>query len=202
MDYFNKEERKAQEKFRDFRDKFFKKLTRFLTKNNIKANHISYLGILFALVAIVFDSENWLWFFIFISLYLLMDGIDGSVARLSGQTHNGGSLVDIFADQIGIVLIPAAAIYHLQVDGVISLLFATGYLVLIAFVTYENELNNYKQRKFIRIKYPVYLIYGLSLIISSDKYLYYTFLIGSAYYWIECFIRLNSIHSYFDKKDR
>lgn len=200
MDYFNNKERESQKKFRNFRDKFFSNLVKGMKKANIRPNHISFLGVLFLIMAALLTKEYWILITLLLLLYVLMDGIDGPLARATGNTHNGGALVDIFSDQLGVVIIPIAAIYHLNVDGIVSLLFSTGYLSIIALVTYENELENYKARSFLRVKYFVYVLYVFSLVLSSSSYLFYMFLISGIYYWLESFFRVFSIHKFFDEK--
>ncbi len=57
----------------------------------------------------------------------------------TGRAHSGGSLVDIVADQLGVVVLPMAAVYHFGIDGVVAVLFSTAYVVFIVFAVYANE---------------------------------------------------------------
>lgn len=202
MDYFNKEERDSQEKFRLFRDKFLDGFVDILIGLKLSPNVVSYIGVFFlALILIVPPSYFWL-AGIFLALYVLMDGIDGPLARKLGRSHKGGSIVDMFADQLGIIIVPVAAILYLQVDGVVSLLFSVSYILLIVIVIFENELEDYAQKSFVRIKYPVYMLYIVSLYLYDGILLYWVFVVGAAYYWSLVFFRIHTLYLYFDNKNR
>lgn len=202
MDYFNESERAAQEKFRLFRDKALSNVIEVLKRLNITPNIISYIGVAF-LFAVVFVPADLYWLTgVFISLYVLMDGIDGPLARALDKSHEGGSIVDMFSDQLGVIIIPVASIIYLNVNGVSSLLFSTAYILLIVIVIFENELKDYKQVSFIRIKYLVYAAYVVSLYFKTGVLMYWLFSIGAVYYWFSVFARINSIYYFFDEKKK
>lgn len=200
MDYFNEEERNSQEKFRIARDKFFDPIVNLLIALKISPNQVSLLGVVFLIVACALPAEQIVWVVILFLLYCLMDGIDGPLARKAGESHEGGSIVDMLADQLGVVIVPAAAIWQLNTSGEASLFFATGYLLLIVLVVLENELPEYKQRTFVRIKYPVYGLYAIQLYMQDTTILNYVFAIGAAYYWMEVYRRTMNLHSYFKNR--
>lgn len=200
MDYFNEEERSAQESFRQSRDSFLNPIVSALIALKVTANQISFLGIVFLAVACILPPKDFLLAALLILLYCAMDGLDGPLARKLGESHEGGSIVDMLVDQLGVIAIPAAAIWHLGASGVGSLLFSTGYLLLIVLVVLENELEEYKQRNFFRIKYWVYGLYGIQLYMVDATYLNYVFAIAAVYYWIEVYLRTLSIHAYFKNR--
>lgn len=199
MDYFNKEERVFQEHFKVIRDRAFSNVCFYLHKIGITPNMVSIMGVVF-LVSIIWIPRNLFWLSgIFLTLYLLMDGIDGPLARLTLKSHKGGAIVDIFCDQLGIVIVPIASIIHLNIQPVSALLFSTGYIILIVIVVFENELLKYSARKFVRIKYIIYVLYIVSIAINYAFLLNYTFVIGAVYYWSESIARVFSLYTHYEK---
>jgi|GEM_PF-1069508 len=198
MDYFNSTEREQQIKFAAFRDRIAASLVQFFIKIQATPNQITYLGILFLIIACVFNSPVIV--AIFLMLYVGADAMDGPLARAYGKSHKGGSIMDIYADQLGVVFLPAAAIYHLGTNGTSVVLFSCGYLIFIVLVVYSNELK-IAVGKFIRVKYPMYFLYGFCLIINEEwmnDLMSYFFLVFGAYYWVKITFQLKIIYDFHD----
>lgn len=200
MDYFSgDQERKTQKAFAKKRLEVLKPLLVFLTDLKITANHVTWLGVCFLLsVAFIPATHYWL-VGVFLCLYVLTDGIDGPLARFQGNNHEGGSIVDIYADQLGVVLLPIMAIYHLEISGLFATAFTTGYLLFIVLALYQNSLNLFN-RNFIRVKYPLYIIYFLSLVFQYTFVLKWFFAIFAVYYWVESHLSILRIYRHFDRK--
>lgn len=197
MDYFTSKERESQEKFRARRDRYFQPLLNPLLAAGVNPNHVSCLGVLCLLAACLVAASHYLLAGMLLLLYLLMDAVDGPLARRLGKSHEGGSIVDMLADQIGVVAIPAATIWHLNSNGVTTLLFSTGYLLLIVLAVLENELDAYKPRTFVRVKYPVYGLYVICLYLNDGSLLDWIFLAFAFYYWWEVYARTGQIYEYY-----
>lgn len=73
------------------------RLAKVLSRIGLSANTLSLLGVIFALGASLASPRAWCIFFL--SLSLLSDGVDGSVAILSNRTSKMGSLLDSIADR-------------------------------------------------------------------------------------------------------
>ena len=201
MDYFTLKERESQEKFRAFRDRCFRPLLELLAHAGVNPNHVSSLGVICLLAACLLDHTHYLLAAVLLLLYLLMDAVDGPLARRLGKSHEGGSIVDMLADQIGVVAVPAGSVWHLNANGVAALVFSTGYLVLIVLAVLENELREYKPRTFVRVKYPVYALYVVALYQNGAMLLDWTFAVFALYYWWEVYARTGRIYDYY-RRDR
>ncbi|KOR28071.1 CDP-alcohol phosphatidyltransferase, partial [Achromatium sp. WMS1] len=108
MDYFNTKERKQQHSFALLRDHLFSPLVQFMVWLGITPNQLSILGVIFLFFAAIIPPSQ-VWFITFcIFLYILFDGIDGPLARSIGSDHDGGSIVDMVVDHMGIIVLSAA----------------------------------------------------------------------------------------------
>lgn len=198
MDYFNEIERDQKIDFAAKRDRLFKPVVRVLQRLGISPNVVSLIGILFLLTACTLSPELAVWATACMGLYLLCDGLDGPLARLTGRAHAGGSLVDIIADQLGVVFLPAAAIYHLGAWGPAMVVFSASYLMFIGLVVYANELH-LKVRPFVRTKYLFFLLYLLSLHLRTDLVTHFGAAFG-VYYLYEGITVLRTIYTYHDQR--
>lgn len=125
-----------------------------------------------------------------------MDGIDGPLARATNRAHDGGSIVDIVADQLGIVVLSASAIWHIGVQGVFALIFSTSYITFIVFVIFTSE-KKIAIPSFFRSKYMFYVFYYFGLIGFIDTVNIFMIVFG-VYYWIMSFVTLRLIYYYYD----
>lgn len=211
MDYFNKEERKHQKKFKDARTSFLKPLLKILTKLKITPNIISIIGIVFLLIGI--STKSLIISFIFIFIYCLNDGLDGALARFQNKSHTGGAIVDIVSDQLGVVLIAAASLYHLNPIPFLPVIFSNFYCATIILMVYANS-KNIKFPTIVRIKYVFYSFYYMGLIFDflnqkniwndfNDIIIFNSFLsIFSFYYIITTIIMIKKIYKHFDTKHK
>lgn len=194
MDYFNDEERAGQRDFAGMRDRFFAPVTNVLVRFGVRPNQVSAAGVGFLVVAgLMPPSLAWL-ATLGMALYVLCDGLDGPLARRTGTPHPGGLLVDIVADQLGVVILPAAAIYHFGAWGPAMVLFAASYVAFIGLVIYANELR-VELRRFIRSKYVFFLLYLGSLHLDTDLVSLFCG-VFAAYYSVETFETLRRIYAF------
>lgn len=197
MDYFNPEEKSWRQTFNTLRDTAFRPLVGALVRFGVSPNQVTLIGVIFLLAA-TFSSNAWS-ATILMALYVLCDGLDGPLARANGKLHPGGALMDIVADQMGVVFLPAAAIEHLGAWGPGMLLFAAAYLVFIALVVYANELR-VRLRLFFRLKYLFFLLYLASLHLGRDL-VTWPCTVMAVYYLAGIQNVLIRIHRHFDQKE-
>lgn len=167
MDYFNHQEKSWRQRFISFRDAASRPIVSFLAQRGVSPNQVTLFGVLFLLATSLTPPAHALLATFFMALYVLCDGLDGPLARSTGRDHQGGSLMDIVADQLGVAILPAAAIQHLNAWGPGMVLFASAYLIFIALVLYANQLR-VELRMFVRVKYLFFLLYLLSLHLERD----------------------------------
>ena len=198
MDYFSDEEREQQQAFSSYRDAKLKPLTAALDKMGITPNMVTGFAVLLLILGCL-AGPDWGWTASFLLFfYCVLDGIDGPLARASKKQNDGGAIIDMVADQAGVVLAPAAAIYHLGTDGISAVFFASSYIAFIALVVYANGAG-VTLFKFVRIKYFFYFIYCLSILINYDLVTYF-FYVTDVYY-IGCILfALKLIHEHFDNQ--
>lgn len=172
MDYFNREERKRQKAFASVRDKLFNPVVKLLLWVGATPNQISAIGVAFLIFTCLLPTSYVSWAVVCMAFYVLCDGIDGPLARRQGIDHDGGGLVDFIADHLGVVFLPAAAIFQVGAWGPAMVLFACFYLMFIGLVVYANGLG-VAVRKFIRTKYLFFLLYLASLYFERDLVTYF-----------------------------
>ena len=200
MDYFNTEERAKQKAFAARRDRIFTPAIKLLIRYEATPNQVSVAGVAFLMLTCLLPPS-----FVYLAvggmaLYVLCDGIDGPLARQTGNAHEGGSLVDIISDQLGVVFLPAAAIYHLGAWGPAMVLFACFYLIFIALVVYANGMG-VVMRKFLRTKYFFFLLYLASLYFEKDLVTYFCG-VCAVYYMVESFEAVRRIYTHQDIRHR
>ena len=198
MDHFHDTEREIERRFTAGRDRFFMPVIKILIKAGVQPNLISALGVLFLLAACLQPAEYFYLTIVLLILYILCDGLDGPLARAMDRAHEGGSLVDILADHAGVIFVPAASIYHLGARGEAALVFSSVYLVFIGLVLYANELG-VSLKRFFRLKYILYLLYVLSLILKKDLVSYLYIVLG-IYYMVEIIDVLRRIYRFFEER--
>ncbi len=197
MDYFNEKERINQQSFSKWRDKFLNPLINIMITMKINPNHVTILGVVFLIIACILPSQYYIIIALSLLLYCIIDGIDGPLARHMGKAHQGGAIIDICADQAGVVLISAACVYHIGAFGVFAILFSCSYL---AFISLAIHANSHKIALWgaVRIKYFFYFIYIISLYINYDL-TSYLMAVFSCYYSIYIIHGLHKIYQHYEK---
>jgi len=116
-------------------------LLRLLGRNGITAGHITLLSLLCGLLFCpLFVGELYPLAFLFLLLHVLLDGIDGPLARHLGRDGDRGSFTDTAADQL-VVTATTITLVYTGVCGAWSggwYLFL--YTVVVAFAFVRNAL--------------------------------------------------------------
>lgn len=180
MDYFNEEERSFQLSVRKWRDASLDPLLRLLAARGITPTHVTLAAIPLLLVGVSAGPDHPWVPMVFLLAYCLMDGIDGPLARRTGTASEGGALLDIAVDQLGVVVVSAAAIHHLSSNGPATLIFACFYLAVIALLLYGARLG-VPGRHVVRVKYPLYVVYCLAFLFQMDLITLFVFLFAPYY---------------------
>lgn len=167
MDYFNEAERESQRAFSRWRDRTLSPVLTTMERLGITPNHITMFSIALLVGACLLPPSYFLTAPLMLFFYCVLDGFDGPLARRLGKAHEGGAIVDICADQAGVVLVAAAAVYHLDANGVAAVLFANFYVAFITLALYANQ-KSIPIWGFLRIKYFFYFIFSLSILFEAQ----------------------------------
>jgi phosphatidylglycerophosphate synthase len=195
MDYFNDTEREGQLRFAQKRDRMFMPLLKPLLAVGARPNHVSVAGLILLAVATCLPPSWFPLFCVLMLLYVLADGLDGCLARLTGSSSEAGSIVDIVVDQAGPVFISAASAWHLGSNPVAAVLFSNSYLVFIGLALYANT-HNIPIGYYWRVKYLFYIVYFVSIIIMVDLAVWFMAGFG-AYYIFSIFRGLLAINRHY-----
>ena len=194
MDYFNEHERARQQEFAAMRDKLFNPITTLLEKSGVTPTQVTLTGVI-CLLLTCFMPPQWAWGATsLMALYVLCDGLDGPLARRLGHLHPGGALYDTVADHLGVIVLPAAAIYHVHAFGPVMVIFSSSYVLFIALIVYANA-QKVRLRKFVRCKYLFFLLYLGSLFTNMDLLTYFCAFFAT-YYVVEIVVALRKIYAW------
>jgi len=183
LHYFSSKEKEGQDVFSKKRTTFLKPISASLTKIGVSPDQISYFGIFLLILFGIFFKSAPILAFVLLFFYVVMDGIDGSLARFQNTQNKGGSLTDIICDQLGLVVIAGLLIYYNMASPLLGYIYVTIYLTMIVLSVYQNALN-IKLGLLIRSKYYIYILsglfeinskYNIVSISSTDYYNYYNY---------------------------
>lgn len=124
-----------------FRGKWLGPLLNLLGSNGIRAGHITFLSLLCGLAFCpLFLVGEYGWAFALLLVHVLLDGIDGPLARHLGRAGDRGSFTDTAADQVVVSATAIAMVYtgHAGAWAGGSYLFL--YTLVVAFAMIRNAL--------------------------------------------------------------
>lgn len=199
MDYFNEDERQKQQEFAAWRDRALKPVISIFTALRLSPNHITILAIILLVIGVSLpvESSNWWIISILLFSYCVLDGFDGPLARSMGKAHQGGAMVDMAADQIGVPLVAAAAAWHWGVDPWSAVIFSASYISFIMLAVFANQ-HQIPLWTFLRVKYFYYFLYCSSTLLQFEL-IFYATPVFAVYYSIFCIHALHRIYVHFDK---
>ena len=160
---------KQYETCKAWRDKFFYPLSCLIAKTGITPNQISLFGLVILFGFVYYIDTNLKLSLLFLVVHLLLDGLDGAVARLTKQDNTAGEVMDTFVDYTGMFIIVWTLGLYGYVDPSLGLLYVFLYVVMICLVIIRYLLR-IKPRFVLRTKYIVYALFAW-LVFTSQNYL-------------------------------
>ncbi len=158
LNYFSDKERSGIGRLADLRTRIVHPMTRFLIRLGLTPNLISF-GALSLLIPLAFIFEIYpIVGAALLLVYISLDGIDGAYARLTGSARQSGALVDIFCDQLGLVVVGLGAVTYGLIDPRLCLYYVTSYMVMIAMSVVQNAMR-VPMQVLVRTKYYFYTLY-------------------------------------------
>jgi len=121
---------------------------------------ISYIGIsLLAGVILYFVRDPVIGVF-FLAGHIICDGLDGAYARHTGKASQSGAFTDLVCDQLGMVVVAVAAIFHHLASPLAGSVYVALYLIVVVFGVIINVMG-LGTRITITSKYFLYAVYGI-----------------------------------------
>ncbi len=176
---------------RDVKEFLFSPIADWLADNAVKPEHLSYLGLLMVAPFVFFFHFNpWISFF-FLLIHVLLDGLDGSVARIQKQDGESGAFIDMVCDYSFFYISFVTFVYYGFVNGFYGLIFTIVYMALQGFVS----LGIIKRIKLFYILRPKLLVYMFFLIylITGLNYMNEFVVLMIIYLTISLFFIFNKI---------
>lgn len=118
-------------------------LLKILSKLGLTASHITFLSLLAGLAFCpLFIWNDKLIAFALLLLHVLLDGLDGPLARFQGTASNRGSFTDTIVDQI-VVTVTAITMIQAQHAGIWpGSLYIFFYAIVVVFAFVRNALDS------------------------------------------------------------
>jgi len=153
-------ERERQQAFAQARTRWIGGIVKPLQRIGITADHVTLFGLLFLIpYACLFTSRPGL-AVAFLLASVLLDGVDGVYARVTGTASEGGALTDVCADHVGMVATVLLIIHHGLSNAVAAAYYAVIYVAVVALSVLQNY-SGVPVQVVIRTKFPLYLLYAI-----------------------------------------
>ena len=133
-------------------------MVKVLDKLGVTGNRISIFGLLLLIGFLYFITSKPLIASIFLFFHVFLDAFDGSLARYQKKSGDAGSMMDMFCDHTGIIIVVGGLIYAGLINPVNGYIYAYLYTIVIIFVILRNLIGRPIKIVF-RTKYEVYLLY-------------------------------------------
>ncbi|MBI4963729.1 MAG: CDP-alcohol phosphatidyltransferase family protein [Desulfomonile tiedjei] len=121
---------------------------------------ISYVGISLLAGVILYFVRDPVIAVLFLAGHLLCDGFDGAYARHTGKASQSGAFTDLVCDQLGMVVVSIAAIFHHLVTPLVGTVYVSLYLIVVVFGVIINVMG-LGTRITITSKYFLYVVYAV-----------------------------------------
>lgn len=195
LDYLSDIERGKQESFRRFRDRHFSALLSLLTRLGIKANHVTLFSMFIFLIGAFSVVSTPLFGTLALLFSILLDGIDGSLARFQNDSSDGGALMDIVSDQLGMVLFPLLAMVHFNAEPLFAYIFGIFYILYIILLTILNRVGVRVTYAF-RVRYIYYLLFVVSAFLGEDLLSGFHYVFGVFYFFAVIWLYVKLVRFY------
>ncbi len=168
FNYFAESEQTGQERFQKVRDGLFGPLVRLLIRCRVTADLISLLSLAQLvpfgyLVLTAEDSQQIAIASVFVWLHVILDALDGPIARTTGTAGPAGAFTDMCVDHSGMLITTCILTAAGLVNPTAAVAYVSSYTVAVAFTIWLNMIGH-PFKLVIRTKYLLYALvtaYGL-----------------------------------------
>lgn len=141
-DCYAKGERTGMLRFQRLRARALLPLLTLLSRLQITANHITLLSFLSGMSFCLVWWLSHSWALLCLLLHVLLDGLDGPVARFQGTASARGSLTDSMCDQLVVTASMICLIHDQRVAIVPGTIYIFTYAMVVAFAMVRNALED------------------------------------------------------------
>lgn len=138
-----------------------------LDKGGITPNILTFLSLLSGIIAALILPFYTITSFVLLILHVVLDGLDGPLARFQKIDSAKGSFTDTMSDQIVLVAIILSCMYIGVAEAIISTIYVFIYTIVIAFSMVRNRLN-IPYSWLVRPRFVLYLCLPITFYIWVD----------------------------------
>jgi phosphatidylglycerophosphate synthase len=184
-------ERGRQQAFAEARTRWMGKWVKPLRRIGVTADHITLAGLSLLIPYAWFFQSHPIWATGFLLASILVDGVDGVYARVTGTANDGGALTDVCADHVGMVLTVLLVIHHGLANAVAAAYYAVIYVTMVSLCVLQNYAGVPLQIVF-RTKFPLYFLYAVWAFTGQNGFvwLFVVFSITMTFHVLQSFSRL------------
>ncbi|HPQ71367.1 MAG TPA: CDP-alcohol phosphatidyltransferase family protein [bacterium] len=143
LHYFGADEEEYVQRIADRRTKLIRPLAMLFVRRNVRSDSLTLFS--FLLVPLVFfplfGLKQYIWCWIVLTLHILLDGLDGPVARLGRYASDKGALSDILNDITGMVVVMLTAMQFGFAYPMAGGLYIATYLYMIIMIIARNIME-------------------------------------------------------------
>lgn len=178
--YLSDFEDKYFNKFRAWKDRRWRFLVVILANLGIKPIWLSLAGLLCSALTFFWLGKSAGMVLFLLILSVVFDNLDGSLARFLGKKDEKGAWVDLFCDNLGLVLVVLFSIFHGVVDGFLGASYVINYLfMLVAMFIFQ-----YLKKPGILVFRSKYWFYGCFLVLLLGADVFEPFLVFMTVYML------------------
>lgn len=168
FNYFAESEQAGQERFQKVRDRLVGPLVRLLIRCRVTADLISLLSLLqlvpFGYLLLTAENPQQIAIAsVFVWLHVILDALDGPIARTTGTAGPAGAFTDMCVDHSGMLITTCLLTAAELINPTSAVAYVSSYTVAIAFTIWLNMIGH-PFKLVIRTKYLLYALvtaYGL-----------------------------------------
>lgn len=168
FNYFAEREQAGQAGFQRIRDRLSQPLVRILVRCRVTADLISLTSLLQLapfgyLMLSDGNPDRIVWASVFLWLHVILDALDGPVARATGTAGPAGAFTDMCVDHTGMLITTCILTAAKMVNPTAAVAYVASYTVAVAFTVWLNMIGH-PFKVVIRTKYLLYALitgYGL-----------------------------------------
>lgn len=168
-DSYFRSETAIMEWFYDFKGRLLRPFLQFLTSLHVHPHGVSFVSGLVATIAIMLaiaweSKEIFVWG---IWAHLLLDGLDGPLARYQKRHGPQGSLVDNLADHVGLLAICLYAL-HFSAAHTFAVLFVAVFYTLLRTLDFVLRFGFRRSTYMIRPRTTLLLVLTIDILFEWD----------------------------------